>query len=76
VHIFYGDSNTCKSYLATMTGKNTFETDSIRCASELPDKITADIIVIGNRWKCEISLIKERLFGSPLIVEVEFRKSE
>tara|TARA_R110000851_G_C13085040_1_gene566208 strand:+ start:1364 stop:1606 length:243 start_codon:yes stop_codon:yes gene_type:complete len=73
VHIFYGRSNTCKSYIATLTGKVVFETDSVTCVEELPDKLPHDIIVIGNRWKCDIVRIEERLVGDVDAILVEFK---
>jgi hypothetical protein len=79
VHIFYGDSNTCKSYIAALTGKAVYETDMVTCIEDVPTPLTQDIIVIGNRWKCEVGDIKERIFGissdnPPTIIEVSFKK--
>lgn len=74
VHIFSGDSNTCKSHIAALTGKSIFETDSISNLSELPEVITQDIVVIGNMWVCPIDAITSRLFGSVNVIYVEFRE--
>lgn len=53
VHIFHGESNLCKSHIASLTNKDTFETDSV---DTLPENITSDIVVLGNRnrdWTVE-----------------------
>lgn len=73
VHIFSGDSNTCKSHIAALTGKSIFETDSISNLSELPEVITQDIVVIGSRWVCPVEDITSRLFGSVKVIYVEFK---
>jgi len=73
VHIFYGDSNSCKSYLAVLTGKTIYETDSVTKMEDVPECLTQDIIVIGNRWLCDIEEIKNRLYGVPMIIEVDFK---
>ena len=40
----------------------------------LPEVITAEIVVIGNRWQCAKDTIVERLFGECEVVEVCFRR--
>lgn len=73
VWIFTGESNLGKSFLsAKIQDLEVFETDS--CDYELPDKINADIIVLGNRHWFEIDEIKERIFGDSEIIMVEFTK--
>lgn len=64
VHVFHGDSDTCKSHLATLTGKTVFETDALDDVSNLPSVLTQDIIVVGNRHKQTDLLDKviERIF--------------
>lgn len=74
VHIFYGDSNACKSYIAALTGKRVYETDLVTKEEDLPKILTEDIIVIGNRWECSLDVIKPRLFGDCEIIEVCFKK--
>ena len=74
VHIFKGDSNTCKSYLASLTGKTLFETDSVKSFEELPNVLTEDIIVVGNRWECDIEQLKTKVFGDSAIILVNFSK--
>lgn len=76
MHIFYGESNTCKSYLAALTGKQLFETDSVSCREELPSVLPQDIIVVGNRWDVSIEDIKLRLVGKPDIILVNFNKEK
>lgn len=54
VHIFIGDSNTCKSTLAALTGKEILETDYTG-VNDLPEVITADILVVGNKFTIDIN---------------------
>lgn len=54
VHIFIGDSNTCKSTLAALTGKEILETDYTGI-NNLPEVITADIIVVGNKFTVDVN---------------------
>lgn len=74
VHIFYGRSNLCKSHLAALTGKSVFETDSVKSVEELPEVITEDIIVVGNRWKIAAEGIKPYIFDvdNTEVILVEF----
>lgn len=53
VHIFIGDSNSCKSTIAALTGKNILETD-FTGVNDLPEIITEDIIVVGNKFNINI----------------------
>ena len=76
VHLFHGDSNSCKSYLAALTGKSLYETDSVKSLGDVPDTLTQDIIVIGNRWECSLEDIIPRLFGDCEIIEVKFTKTD
>lgn len=76
VHIFYGDSCTCKSYLSALTGKDVLETDAL---DELPEEIYAEIIVLGNRNKLwTIEDVKSKIFDkeSAEIICVEFKKEK
>lgn len=54
VHIFIGDSNACKSTLAALTGKEILETDYTGI-NDLPEVITADIIVVGNKFIVDVN---------------------
>lgn len=72
VHIFLGDSNLGKSYIAALTDKDLFETDSVRSIEDLPDQLGQDIIVIGNRFDVCLGDIEPRLVGNPEVVIVEF----
>lgn len=54
VHIFIGDSNTCKSTLAALTGKEILETDYTGI-NDLPEVITADILVVGNKFTIDVN---------------------
>lgn len=76
VHIFTGGSNLGKSYLAALSGKSVYETDTIKCESDLPDTLPHDIIVVGNRWKCDVSLITSRVIQPCEIVHVNFSKED
>ena len=76
MHLFIGNSNTCKSYLAALTGKTVFETDSVVCMEDIPPALGEDIIVVGNRWTVDIEVIVGRLVGYPEVIKVEFSKGE
>lgn len=69
VWIFYGDSAMGKSYISALTGKTKYETDK---SENLPKSITADIVVIGNKYKFTIEQISEKLFGDCEIIPVKF----
>ena len=73
--MFIGESNTCKSYLAALTGKAVFETDSVACMEDITT-LGQDIIVVGNRWAVDIEDIVGRLIGDPEVIKVEFSKGE
>lgn len=65
VWIFTGDSNIGKSYLAHLISNNedkeVYETDE---DSNLPNKIVADIVVIGNKYKYSAGDVKSKLEGN------------
>ena len=74
VHIFYGDSCACKSYLAALTGKDVLETDTL---DELPEEIYAEIIVVGNRNKLlTVDDVKSKIYDkdNAEVFTVEFNK--
>jgi hypothetical protein len=54
VHIFIGDSNSCKSTIAALTGKSILETD-FTGVNDLPEIITEDIIVVGNKFIVDVN---------------------
>ena len=70
VWIFYGESGTGKSTLASMLSeeKNVYETDSANNGI-LPDEILADIVVFGNKWKDKFTIddIKHRIVNAEII---------
>lgn len=69
VWIFRGASGLGKSSLAAdLSGKKVFETDSVQ---ELPSKIWADIIVVGNKKHFSLKAIKRRLpkGAKPILVD-------
>lgn len=70
VFIFHGPSGLGKSTLAdALKDMEVYETDS---APILPEVITAQVVVIGNKESFPVSAVKKRLFGSPKVIEVEF----
>ena len=69
VWIFMGESNSGKSFIASKTGLNVYETDK---SETLPDVITQDIIVLGNKHKFTVEDIKKRLFGEYELCVVNF----
>ena len=69
VWIFKGESNTGKSYLSHLTDKDVYETDS---SDKLPNSITEDIIVLGNKYKFTVEQIEERIFGKHETIIVNF----
>ncbi len=63
VWILEGDSGTGKSTLAShLEGLTVFETDLV---NELPDEITADVVVLGNRSGFTHEDVAKRLFRYP-----------
>jgi len=74
VHIFYGDSNLCKSHIAALTGKSVLETDSLENGN-IPVSIINDIIVIGNKHKISKEEVISNLFGDCEVILVEFKKA-
>lgn len=75
VHIFIGDSNLCKSHLASLTGKSVFETDTMETCT-LPDVITEDIVVIGKRYDISFDKVIDVLFGECKPIVVQFTKKQ
>jgi hypothetical protein len=77
VWLLRGKSGLGKSTLAEFVGRGSnltvYETDS---ATRLPDQITADIVVIGNRSSFSVEEVKSRLFGNPRVTVVNFSDGE
>ena len=75
VWIFYGDSASGKSTLGYYLSENkvVLETDSLE-ESKLPDKIWADIIVVGNKYNITVQDIAPHLPEGTEIVSVNFMK--
>lgn len=76
VWIFSGDSCLGKTYLAQIISnsgyhKEVYETDS---NETLPDEITADIIVLGNKYSFTIEEIDKRIKLEHELIKVEFSK--
>lgn len=71
VIIFKGDSNSLKSYLAALSGKEVFETDALESIENIP-VITADIIVIGNKYELDVEKIRPFIFGEYTLIIADF----
>ena len=75
VWIFRGQSVLGKSYLAMLiyngSQLDVYETD---ISDTLPDIITADVIVLGNRVKFDVTDIEKRIFGEHETILVDFNK--
>ena len=69
VWIFKGLSGLGKSSLAAESGKKVFETDSVE---KLPNKIWADVVVIGNKHNFSLKAIKQRLPNGTKPILVHF----
>lgn len=70
IWIFMGKSNLGKSFLAHRLDSMTiFETDSY---NDLPEKIEADIVVLGNKHGYTLDSVKEKIGSSCEIVVVNF----
>lgn len=69
VYIFRGNSGLGKSTIASTSSLTVFETDSVE---ELPDTISADIVVIGHKKEFDESEIISRLVGDPKVIFVTF----
>lgn len=59
VFVFFGDSCLCKSFIASKTGMTKYETD---LSLELPERIYAEVIVIGNRSGFTYEDVYERIY--------------
>lgn len=67
VWLFRGNSGTGKSFIASKLEKmEVYETDS---SSKLPDRILADVIVLGNKYEYDIEEIQTRISGKLVIVD-------
>jgi hypothetical protein len=74
VWIFKGSSNAGKSFLASnLSGLSVYETDA---SDVLPDVITEDVIVLGNKYLFNVEEIREKLFGECEICVVNFEISK
>lgn len=70
VWIFTGESNSGKSFLSShITELNTYETDS---NSVLPENITEDIIVLGNKYEFSIDDVRNKIYGEHELCIVSF----
>lgn len=74
VYIFYGDSATGKSFLSGKLKNSNeyivYETDT---HNALPEKIEAEIIVVGNKYNIDLNDVKRRIPFDTHIVEVNFK---
>ena len=71
VWIFFGESNLGKTFLSSkLNDMEVYETDS---SNILPEIITANVVVLGNKYKYDIDDIKKRLFGDVEVRYVEFK---
>ena len=65
-YVFIGESGIGKSFLASKFGNTiVFETDAYE---ELPNKIIADVIVLGNRYPHTIDDIHQRVRETELVI--------
>lgn len=69
VYVFYGGSGLGKSTLAGKTGCSVFETDAVDI---LPDEITADIVVVGNRSGFSLEDVVGRIPEDARVIKVNF----
>ena len=61
VWIFKGNSGTGKSFLSNKIDLEKYETDSSQI---LPNIITQDIVIVGNKFDFKIEDVKERIFNN------------
>lgn len=72
VWVFSGDSALGKSHLAALLrGKTVLETDSLK-DGKLPEVITEDVVVVGNKHTIDMKELHCKLFGDPKVIEVKF----
>ncbi|QWU14233.1 hypothetical protein SAMN04487895_101523 [Paenibacillus sophorae] len=70
VWVFKGSSNRGKSYIAAhINGLEVYETDS---QETLPDSITSDVIVLGNKNTYTIDELEPKIFGNYELHIVDF----
>jgi hypothetical protein len=74
VWIFKGDSNLGKSFIASKLNElTTYETDS---NEKLPNVITEDVIVLGNKYNHNLEDIKDKIFGEYELILVNFEEAQ
>jgi hypothetical protein len=70
VWVFKGESNLGKSFISSKLNElTTYETDSNEV---LPNVITEDIVVLGNKYTYSLEEIKNRIFGEYELILVDF----
>jgi hypothetical protein len=70
VWVFKGGSNLGKSFIASKLEElETYETDS---SDKLPNVITQDVIVLGNKYSYSLEEIKNRIYGEYELILVNF----
>ena len=72
VWLFKGKSALGKSFLAgAMQGLKVYETD---INEELPEKLEADVVVVGNKYKHTLRDIKKKIIGEHKLIVVDFKE--
>lgn len=74
VYIFSGESGIGKSSLACHAASNDFKVYETDLNPELPETITADIVVVGGKYKFDKDDIVKRLFEDPDVVFVDLHR--
>jgi hypothetical protein len=74
VWVFKGESNLGKSFIASKLNElTTYETD---LNEVLPEVITEDVIVLGNKYTYSLEEIKSRIFGEYELILVDFEAAQ
>ena len=72
VYVVCGESGLGKSSVTSRLNRNIYSVYETDTSEELPDYITADVIVLGNKYKHTLADVKSKLFGNPKVVTVRF----
>lgn len=71
IWVFKGNSNLGKSFIASKLNDLTvYETDT---SDELPNKLSHDVIVLGNKYNFEVGEIESLIVGDYELIVVDFK---
>jgi hypothetical protein len=75
VYILTGNDDFAKLNFAQNSSKSIFNTDNL-AENALPEDITADVVVLGNKHHFTVEQVNANLFGNPKVIEVNFSEAD